>query len=881
MRRPFVGSRSVLGFVSNSGAVQRLVGALLGATIAATGASAATFPPGFQETTLFSGLNQPTVVKFASDGRVFVAEKSGLIKVFASLTATTPTTFADLRSEVYNYWDRGLLGLALHPNFPATPYVYVLYTLDKNPANPASPIPTWNDDCPTPPGATTDGCPASGRLARLTANGSVMVPGSELVLLGLRGDGSGESWCQQFPSHSMGTVAFGADGALYVSSGEGASFDTVDFGQLGGTLPNATAPLVPKNVCGDPPAGVGGTMAPGAAQGGALRSQSLRRPSGPVLLNGAILRVSPDTGAALPDNPLAANPDDNAKRIVGYGLRNPFRITTRPGTSEVWVGDVGYNSWEEVNRIVDPLAAVPRNFGWPCYEGTGRQGGYDGTNIDTCETLYTAGTAVAPHYTYSHVGSSSIAGLAFYDTGNYPAAYQGALFFTDYNRRIVFAMPKDGTGVPSPALVTTFASGLSGGAVDLVRGPGGDIVYLDYDGGRVQRITYGGPNALATATPTSGAIPLVVQFDGSASTGTSLTYSWDLDGDGEFDDSTAVSPTWTYTTPANLVARLRVLDSAGLASTSAPLAIGAGNTAPSATIATPPSTLTFKVGDSIPFSGSGTDPQDGALSASRLSWRLIEHHCPSNCHEHVVQDFAGVASGSFSAPDHEYPSYLELRLTATDSSALTGVASVNLDPRTVPLGFETNPAGLSLSVNLDADPAPFSRTVIVGGSNSVSAPVTQTLGGRIYTFRSWSDGGAAAHQIVAPANPASYRAEYVTSYRFFTLKPCRLLDTRTTGPALSPGADRVVTLTGACGVPATARALSVNVTVTQPSSPGFLIVRPNGTAIPTASTINFGAGQTRANATTLALSTSGQVALRTGQATGTVHVILDVTGYLE
>ena len=69
-----------------------------------------------------------------------------------------------------------------------------------------------------------------------------------------------------------------------------------------------------------------------------------------------------------------------------------------------------------------------------------------------------------------------------------------------------------------------------------------------------------------------------------------------------------------------------------------------------------------------------------------------------------MQDFAGVASGSFSAPDHEYPSYLELRLTATDSSALTGVASVNLDPRTVPLGFETNPAGLSLSVNLDADP---------------------------------------------------------------------------------------------------------------------------------------------------------------------------------
>ena len=82
-------------------------------------------------------------------------------------------------------------------------------------------------------------------------------------------------------------------------------------------------------------------------------------------------------------------------------------------------------------------------------------------------------------------------------------------------------------------------------------------------------------------------------------------------------------------------------------------------------------------------------------------------------------------------------------------------------------------------------------------------------------------------------------------------------------------------------MPATARALSVNVTVTQPSAPGFLILRPNGTAVPTSSTINYAAGQTRANAATLSLSASGQIAVRTGQPAGTVHVILDVNGYLE
>ena len=63
--------------------------------------------------------------------------------------------------------------------------------------------------------------------------------------------------------------------------------------------------------------------------------------------------------------------DANARRIIAHGLRNPFRMTIRPGTNEVWVGDVGWNTWEEINRIADPLGTV-ENFGWPCYEGDGR-----------------------------------------------------------------------------------------------------------------------------------------------------------------------------------------------------------------------------------------------------------------------------------------------------------------------------------------------------------------------------------------------------------------------------------------------------------------------------------------------------------------------------
>ena len=136
--------------------------------------------------------------------------------MFASLTATTPTIFADLQTQVDNYWDRGLLGMTLDPNFPTNPYVYVSYTYD---AEPGGTAPRWNDACPNPPGATTDGCVVQGRLSRLQASGSVMT-GSEQILI--------TDWCQQWPSHSVGDLRFGADGALYATGGDGASFSGID-----------------------------------------------------------------------------------------------------------------------------------------------------------------------------------------------------------------------------------------------------------------------------------------------------------------------------------------------------------------------------------------------------------------------------------------------------------------------------------------------------------------------------------------------------------------------------------------------------------------------------------------------------------------------------
>ena len=138
------------------------------------------------------------------------------------------------------------------------------------------------------------------------------------------------------------------------------------------------------------------------------------------------------------------------------------------------------------------------------------------------------------------------------------------------------------------------------------------------------------------------------------------------------------------------------------------------------------------------------------------------HHCttPNDCHAHVVQTFPGVSSGSFNAPDHEYPSWIELRLTATNSSGLSATTTVRLDPKTVILSFASNPPGLTLTVGSASSVAPFTRTVIVNSINSLSAPLTQTLNGTSYQFATWSDNGAATHNITAPTTATTYTATY-------------------------------------------------------------------------------------------------------------------------
>ena len=192
-----------------------------------------------------------------------------------------------------------------------------------------------------------------------------------------------------------------------------------------------------------------GVPTPPTAEGG-LCARRTCATEDPVSLDGTILRVDPDNGAALPHQPLFGNSDPNARRIIAYGLRNPFRITIRPGTNELWVGDVGWNVWEEINRIPAPATR------WRTSAGRATRGSAavrlrQRQPQHLREPLQSSGRP-PPYFTYHHSTKGGRGGdlphWRFVDSG-LAFFYQrvptrptstSALFFADYSRNCIWVM---------------------------------------------------------------------------------------------------------------------------------------------------------------------------------------------------------------------------------------------------------------------------------------------------------------------------------------------------------------------------------------------------------------------------------------------------------
>ncbi len=681
-------------------------------------------PSGFVLEDVATNLALGVAFDFAPDGRIFIAEKAGTVRIVQN-GQLLASRFIDISAQVNSFGDRGLLGIAVHPNFPVEPYVYLSFTYD-----PPQVLNHTSDDFAKPDarGARV------ARVIRLTADANEgynkAVAGSELILLGANSTwvNSGNPFARNdysipacgalgafvencLPadetSHTIGALKFGLDGSLFVASGDGCDFTTVEE--------NCTR---------------------------ALSLDSLA---------GKILRIDAMTGEGLASNPFYdGNPNSNASKVYNLGLRNPFRFTLDPVTGEPVVGDVGWGTWEEINK------GRGANFAWPCYEGGYAenllQGAYAG--FDACQAFYASQSATPALYAYAHAGTgNSIQVGDFYAGTSYPVAYRGALFFSDFNDRFIKYLQFDASG----ALQSVQDFGTEAGLVQLSTGADSNFYLMNIYEGKLKRLRYvassnNAPVAQFTATPVAGSAPLDVSFSNTSydADGEPLSYAWDF-GDGG--NSTEASPVYTYANNGVYTAILNVTDTNN-ATTQATKLISVGNSLPVPVITSPAAGFRYNVGDTISFTGSATDGEDGNLTGSSLEWSVILHH---NEHRHFdgITPVSGT-SGSFVAEDHGDNTYLELCLTATDSQGASQETCQDLYPNTVQISLDTVPSGLQLSWQGVSRATPFTVTSLVGSSHSLTALNEQGS----YRFSNWSNGGARVHSITLDNQPRTFVATY-------------------------------------------------------------------------------------------------------------------------
>ena len=343
----------------------------LGMSIVALSALVTTFPPtalatpptGFVVDSIGGAWNEVVGATPLPDGRVVAWERGGRVWMMSAAGTKLADPVLDIHDEVGAWRDFGLLGLAIDPQFPVRPYIYLLYVVDRHHLLYAG---TGSYD----PNTDEYFAATIGRVTRYTLDSTTNYTkartASRMILLG-ESASTGLPICHQ--SHSVGSLLFGTDSTLLISMGDSASYNEVDLGGQvpGGYITQALADgiLKPKeNV-------------------GAFRAQLIDSHCG------KILRIDPDTGNGIPSNPFydAAAPRAPRSRVWALGLRNPFRCTIWPQTGShdpadgdpgvIAEGDVGWTAWEELSIIDGP----GKNLGWPLFEGIDHQANYSVANI--------------------------------------------------------------------------------------------------------------------------------------------------------------------------------------------------------------------------------------------------------------------------------------------------------------------------------------------------------------------------------------------------------------------------------------------------------------------------------------------------------------------
>ena len=674
---------------------------------AAAPSTAAALPDGFEEITLASGLSQPTAVAFApaSDGRMFIAEQRGVVKVRTRTGEIEE--LLDWRDRVNSFGDRGLIGIATDRDFAANGYLFISFVAD--------------DDDDDDPG------PHSSRLVRLTVS-----PSNEVVAWkSIAGGDADQGTCPR-PDDNHLTVA-------------DAAIDCVP----------ATAPYhAVGTVVSDPRDGTiwWGT---GDAASVSFDTSFANRDSRMHTYNeesyaGKVMHVDRD-GRGLPGHafcPEVTDLDRICTKIHAKGFRNPFRFTipSVEGQPPI-VADVGDQRREELN-----LAIPGGNYGWPCWEGSNVRprsySNYAGCGPWVSNPPFGAGTSggsprnvIAPTFEYDHDGQdAAVLAGPVYDDDDYPAEYRGSLFFGDYARGFIRRFPAGaapGTFTITPESILSFGQPNSSitfanraAFTQLTSAPNGDLVVVDFVT-PVARARIVGGEEVASGSE--------VRFDGSESSdpdGDPFTYAWDFDGDGQT-DSTEADPAWTFAQSGVVTVALTVDDGRGRTDRIT-VQVLVDRHRPRVTIEAPSPGELYDGGQAIALRGDATDQDEpGGLGDARLRWEIRLLHGE---HFHPLVDIVG-RTGVFTAwQDHGLDSSYRIRLIATDADGLEGSATVDIAPRPATISVRSDPPGAPVEVDDQPRTAPVDVASAAGMLSRLQAAAGFTREARAYRFVRWEDG---------------------------------------------------------------------------------------------------------------------------------------------
>jgi len=629
----------------------------------------------FDKVVLDSTTTDPIELDVAPDGRVFYIERRGVIKIWRP--DTERTTLAGYLPVTIEEED-GLMGLALDPDFADTGWIYLYYA---------------------PPTG-----PPRNQLSRFTVNGDRVDLRSEQQILTV--PTQRKECC-----HTGGSIAFGPDGLLYLSTGD----DTNPFASDG------FAPIDERP-----------ERTPWDAQRTSANTQDLR---------GKILRIRPhaDGSYSIPEGNLFANSTEGRPEIYVMGSRNPYRIAIDPATGDLYWGDVGPDAGaadstrgpaghDEINR-----ARTAGNYGWPYFVGDNKPYRDYDFATETSGSLFDPAVPVndspnntgarqlppaqppiiwypyGPSEEFPEVaagGRTAMAGPIYhYDSTRVgphglPAAFDGSFFFYEWARNGIKEVRFDGDGTPA-ALNTLFPAMTFWRPMDLELGPEGRLYLIEwgtnFGGGpnsKLVRLDYYGtterpPIARATVTPASGPTPLAVtvRADGSRDpNGDPLTYAWDIDGDGAT-DATGPEASFTYPTAGVHPARLTVTDATGRSATDE-VHITAGNTAPTVSVNWPVEGGIIDYGALIDYRVAVTDPDGTPVDASRV---VVTPHLGRDSHTLPLTAKAGTAGTvritrtAHYDPKQKLFAALDIRYTDVGrghAPAASGHAAVTLQPRT-------------------------------------------------------------------------------------------------------------------------------------------------------------------------------------------------------